>query len=358
MNKKTVIICIVAAVLGLGVRVGTMVMKSNRTPEPIIGTDKPVVKKQSINPYFEVYDEENNFEFYDEEDIGYVEGYSEDAENFPFEAWKRYVVEDDNQVSDDYQELTDSRNTEYDYGFRDFFLGYKGYEVLSRDGDKMISVPRTEENSYDRNIILTDLGLHYIQLDGNIPNCEQLNQEIADWCLRGKYHFENAVSYDLDEGTELAKSSPHFVEVFHRSDMYVTYNSDKYICLALVIFDYRDYDQHPIMQNLLIDIENGVIIENASLLSLDEGFNEKFKEVVEDSFEDDWYIRYMDDEEMTSYFKGEKAMKPIVCLFDDRIELGLCYGYEQSEIDDYDPQGFLTVDVNDELMEYINIVKE
>ncbi|MCF0114829.1 MAG: hypothetical protein HUJ56_05700 [Erysipelotrichaceae bacterium] len=362
MNKKTVIICVVAALCGLGVRFGINALKGNN---PVFDggsirisdddDDDEVEMVLCNHGHYYQYNEDAKFTYYDDDNLGFVEGSSSDVTDFPFEDWKGYVVEDNGAISDPFQDLNDNRSDAYGYSFKDYYVGYLGRVVFDKDSDGFKAIPRNEENSYDKNRLIEDLGLHYIQLDEKVTNYEELNQLIRDWALRGTYQFENTVSFSNEEGNELLENGDHFVEVFNRSEMYVTYNDDKYISIALFVQDERDFDDHYLLKSMIIDVQEGVVIASPSLIKVDEGLCTAFKDAISDEYDDEWYFDYMEEEVMMKYFKGEMMYDPIVLIFPDHYELGVCYGYNPEEIEDYDPSGFITVDVTDSLMEYLQL---
>ena len=112
----------------------------------------------------------------------------------------------------------------------------------------------------------------YPQLSGDIPNLDQLNQEIYDRCASDYLNYLNG-------------SSPYSQYVFERilfaTDSYITYNDGKKMSILLDCAVHTD-DYWNCLDSYIyainIDLEKGKIIENDQILDMDEAFAKEFRE--------------------------------------------------------------------------------
>lgn len=127
-----------------------------------------------------------------------------------------------------------------------------------------------------------DIVINYLELKGDsIPNVEQLNEALKKEALYYVDNFSDSFLVDYSDGYEVYITS------------YVTYNDEH---LASIVMDeyiamdeyYYRVDLYPIN----IDVKNGVILDNDSILKIDEAFAAEFRRR---NNEQNGHIDYLDD---------------------------------------------------------------
>lgn len=126
-----------------------------------------------------------------------------------------------------------------------------------------------------------DIVINYLELKGNeIPNIEQLNQELEAQAL---YYTE-----DFLKDTYYAEYGESFAAYI---SSYVTYNDEDIVSIVLDEYVAIDDMYHVDLYSINIDLKNGVILDNGSLLQIDEEFAEEFRRR---SNEQNGHIDYLD----------------------------------------------------------------
>lgn len=126
-------------------------------------------------------------------------------------------------------------------------------------------IHKTYSNEDEENDV--DIVINYLQLKGEaIPNLEQLNQELEAQAL---YYTE-----DFLKDTYYAEYGESFAAYI---SSYVTYNDEEMVSIVLDEYVAVDDMYHVDLYSINIDLKNGVILDNESLLQIDEEFAAEFR---------------------------------------------------------------------------------
>lgn len=169
--------------------------------------------------------------------------------------------------------------------------------------------------SPDKNITIR---LAYIQLDGDIPNLDQLNEQILSYSsyLAG-YYFENYSEEDIYDG---------WVDM--STDSYVVYNDENKMSIVLDENWNIDEEYSMDLYAINIDLETGMILDNNTVLDFTDELSAKFRER---SNEQNGIVEGMEaltDGEITEFLSDTSSS--IVFYTPIGMEVGYNYFYEGS----------------------------
>lgn len=244
--------------------------------------------------------EEYNFDF-DDDDRGsdrngndyYNDDYFDD-----------YFYDDGHQYDHDHY---------YDYDDDDFYDGYDfdndgGYND-DADDDRYYSLHNEirndlpysvemEEYEYETTYENVDIRVIYPIVKGkDIPNLDKINSTIKD-------EVDFITEYFEDEYQDyMSDDSDYFTGV---STGYVAYMDEDKLS---IVFDENissRYFSDVFLYSLNIDMENGIILDNESLLSIDDDFSVDFRKrsKIQNSEASTDYLAMMTDQEITKHFKS------------------------------------------------------
>lgn len=147
-----------------------------------------------------------------------------------------------------YEPFVDCIDTSYDYRLSRHFLTYS--------------------NVVDEVIVNADIA--YIQFEGDtIPNEDELNRRILEMTANDFWGY-------LQGQTSLAYIPS---EVNFMVDSFIPYNDGEKMSILLDVNTYLDgYREEHYIYAINIDLVNGEIMDNASILKIDEDFGEMFRE--------------------------------------------------------------------------------
>ena len=151
----------------------------------------------------------------------------------------------DSFVGEYYESLCDSIDYEVKYG-----VDREYYEYISEEGNVTFKIA-------------------YIQLEGDIPNLDQLNQEIKDTtCYYLDSYFE---SYQADEEYQ------GYIEYY--IDSYIPYNDNSKMSIVLDESWSVDGDSGFTLYGINIDLEKGSILPNDSMITITETLANEFRTI-------------------------------------------------------------------------------
>ena len=167
------------------------------------------------------------------------EGIWEEEQTEPYEEEQEYVPSPDDEY---YYELTNYINTDVPYS------------LVSK------SYVNGEENE------AVDIIISYYELKGeDIPNLESLNDALETAAL---YYAE-----EFPKGSYYAEYGSRYAAYI---TSYVTYNDEDIVSIVMDEYVMADEEYHVDLYAINIDLKNGVILDNNSLLKIDESFAEDF----------------------------------------------------------------------------------
>lgn len=152
--------------------------------------------------------------------------------------------------------------------------------------------------TYEDSELNVDIVIHYLELRGDsIPNVEQLNQAIKKEALYYVEDFSDAFFPESCENYEVYTTS------------YVTYNDEDMVSIVMdeyVAVDTYFYrvDLYPIN----IDVKNGVILDNNSILEIDEEFAAKFRSRNQEQNGSVEYVDALSDEALADQLKDKNSV--------------------------------------------------
>lgn len=157
-----------------------------------------------------------------------------------------------------------------------------------------------------------DIVINYVELEGDIPNIDKLNEALEKVAL---YYAEDFAkdSYYAEFGDSYA--------VYITS--YVTYNDDDIV--SIVMDEYVNVDDQYLVDlyPINIDVKNGVILDNVGLIQIDEAFAGEFRRRNEEQNGTVEYLDELTDEELAAYLQDGSSM--IAYYTPLGMEIGLNY---------------------------------
>ena len=194
---------------------------------------------------------------------------------------------------DDYDDYEDWRDDEV-YGYEpdedyvpspDDEYYYGPCEFINKDVDYSF-ITKTYTNEDPENDI--DVVVNYPELKGeNIPNLSQLNEAIEKAALYYAMDFPKESYY-----AEFGESYAAYITA------YVTYNDDEIISIVMDEYVVTDDDYYVDLYPLNIDVKNGVVLDNGSLLQIDEDFAKEFRKRNDKQNGEVEYLDSLSDEEL------------------------------------------------------------
>lgn len=210
-------------------------------------------------------------------------------------------AEEDDEYDD--EEYVPSPDDEYYYGPCDAINEDVSYKIVPKTYDK---------SEADSDVIIQ---VNYYLLEGDsIPNVDKLNEAIEKVSL---YYAEDFLS-----STGVAEYGESY---YAWVDSYVTYNDEDMISIVLDENIYLDGDSLVDLYCINIDLKNGLILDNTSMVNLDEAFA---AELRRRSDEQNGHIDYLDqlsDKELLEKLRDKNA---IISFF---TPLGMEIGINYSE---------------------------
>lgn len=230
---------------------------------------------------------------------------------------------DDDYFYDDYDyPFGDDFPYDYDYDYDDFFGGDNGGDV---DDDRYYSLHneirddlqysiKLEDYRYDTTYENVDIQVTYPVIEGqDVPNLDKLNGAIKDEVdFITEYFEEEYQDYMLDDDDYFMATSTG----------YVTYMDEEKMSVAFSEYIYSDYYNDVFVYCINIDMENGIILDNESLLNTDDDFSVEFRKRSDVQNGEISYLTAMTDQEITKHFKSSDI---IVFYIPQGMEIGFNY---------------------------------
>lgn len=269
--------------------------------------------------------EEYEFDDYDDDDWDYNHN-GEDYDDYYDDDY--FYNEYDYPFGDDYP---------YEYDYYDFF-GDDNDNGGSVDDDRYYSLHneirddlqysvKLEDYRYDTTYENVDIQVTYPVITGeNVPNLDKLNgaiKEEVDFIT--EYFEEEYQDYMLDD-------EDYFMAT---STGYVTYMDEEKLSIAFSEYIYSDYYNDVFVYCINLDMENGIILDNESLLNTDDAFSVEFRKRSDNQNGEISYLTAMTDQEITRHFKSSDI---IVFYIPQGMEIGFNYdaGWVTVTYEDYE----------------------
>lgn len=220
----------------------------------------------------------------------------------PFEEWtekapKTGAVEE----GEYYGDIRDAVRTDLKYS-----IEWKNYEFEGNSDTVMIAVD-------------------YPVIEGDIPNLEIVNQTLADETKYFEEYYAEYAKYMMPE------------EVFGvYAEGFVTYMDEERMSVVFRETIYTDYWTDCGLFCVNIDMENGVVLDNGSILAIDDEFAVDFRMRCKAQNGDISTLNYLTDQELVQYLTN--AGTSIVFYTPLGMEVGVNYGenYATATYKDYE----------------------
>lgn len=147
----------------------------------------------------------------------------------------------------------------------------------------------------------------------NIPNLEHINDVIAEEIDLFKDYFEEEYASYMDD------DDSYFSAI---SSGYVTYMDEEKLSIVFSEYIYTDYYNEAFLYSINVDMENGVILDNENMLSVDDEFSVEFRTRSDAQNGEITYLTAMTDQEITDYFNSSNI---IVFYTPKGMEIGFNY---------------------------------
>ncbi len=160
-----------------------------------------------------------------------------------------------------------------------------------------------------------DIYITYPVIAGdNVPNLDSLNRTIMD-----EVDFLKGVADDAEEGVDVYLSAESYVTYMDEEKLSIVFQEDLYL-------DYGDSGQSVdyYLYSLNIDMENGVVLDNRSMVHTDDDFSVDFRQRSDEQNGEIDYLTSLSDQEITDYFKSDDI---IVFYTPLGMEIGFNYEY-------------------------------
>lgn len=202
------------------------------------------------------------------------------------------------------------------------------YYTLHDDIKKDLSYSvEFEHYEYDTDNDNVEIMVSYPVIKGEkVPNLKHLNSVIAEEIDLFKDYFEEEYADYMDE------YNGYFSAL---SSGYVTYMDEEKMSIAFAEYIYTDYYNEAFLYSINIDMENGVILENENMLSIDDDFSVEFRKKSDVQNGEIIYLTGMTDQEITDHFNSSNI---IVFYTPKGMEIGFNYeeGWVTVTYEDYD----------------------
>lgn len=279
---------------------------------------------------YDDYDDYNYDDYDDNYDYNYDDDYNYDEEDYESDYDEDY---DPMEFVDDI-DWDDTLWKKEPHNYEPGEVGDDVYYQMCNCIDKKVSYQTNYENyeyvDEDRNVCIR---INYYQLDGDIPNLDEIN-----------YKLENTALIYADQYLD---NKNQYEEVFEEEgygyvatvDAYVTYNDEQTVSVV-----YDEYFENAIridrkIYTINIDLETGNILKNTDILDVTDEFVADYRELCIEQNGDVPAMGYFNDDELKEFFVDEGSL--ILYYTPCGLEAGINYETE----DDY--YGWVTATLND-----------
>lgn len=203
---------------------------------------------------------------------------------------------------------------DYDYGYDyDFDYDNDQYYTLHDDikSDLSYSVDFDEyEYTEDEKVVIR---VSYPVIDGkDVPNLKHLNDAVQEEVELFKDYLKEYEGYLDNEDSFFSAVSMG----------YVTYMDEEKLSIVFSENIYTDLYSNAYLYSINIDMENGVILENENMLSIDDDFSVEFRTKSDIQNGEIVYLTGMTDQQITDYFNSSNV---IVFYTPKGMEIGFNY---------------------------------
>ena len=215
------------------------------------------VERRKKNKDPEPDDRDDDDDDYDDDDY-----YDDDW----YDDWYDDYYDDDwyDDYDDEYYDLHDDIRWDLSYS-----VDFEDYEIDDGDIAVLISYPVIEGD--------------------DVPNLRKLNQAIQD-----EVGFLQDLGSDADEGEGFTLIAL----------VYVTYMDEEKLSIVFDERIYTDYKEDYYLYSLNIDMENGVVLDNQSLINANDDFSIEFRERSDIQNGESIPLSRMTDQEITKHFNS------------------------------------------------------
>ncbi len=249
-------------------------------------------EKQDIRR--EVYD------FNDDSDFNYHDRNDDYDFDYDDDSYDDYFNYDDFYDGDYYEDA------EYDDRY------YNLHDEIRSDLSYQVEVEEFEyESEYENVIVIASIPV----ISGeNVPNLDKINKAIRAEVDDMTTLFEEEYESHIKESEE---------NYFMASLLgYVTYMDEDKLSIAYQEEMYNDRTGGVYLRSINIDMKNGVVLDNADILAVDDDFSVEFRQKSDEQNGEISYLTYMTDQQITDYFKSDDI---IVFYTPKGMEIGFNY---------------------------------
>ena len=235
-----------------------------------------------------------------------------------------------------------SFDDDYDYGYD--YDDYDYDDNHNYDDDKYYTLHDDIKNNlsysidydyyeYDTDYEYVSIVVTYPVIKGkDVPNLDKLNEVIQEEKTFFTDYFE-------EEYEQYVKNNDNgYFDAFVTG--YVTYMDEEKLSIVFSESVYSEYYDHAYLYCINIDMENGVVLDNEDMLSIDDDFSVDFRTRSDEQNGEISYLTAMTDQQITDYFNSPDV---IVFYTPQGMEIG--FNYEQ---------GWVTV-TYDEYEKYLKV---
>ena len=242
--------------------------------------------------YFDDYDyHDDDYDYY-----GYPYDYDYDYDyDYPY--GNDYPYDNDDYFDDD-----------HDYDSDEYYTLHNDIK------DNLSYSVKMEEYEYDTTYENVYILVDYPVIEGkDVPNLEKLNSTI-------KEEIDFITEYFEEEYQEYYNDSSDYF--YAQSTGYVTYMDEEKLSIAFSEYIYSGYYNDVYLYGINIDLENGIVLENENILSIDDDFSVDFRRRSDIQNDEISYLTVMSDQEITKYFNSSDI---IVFYTPQGMEIGFNY---------------------------------
>ena len=240
--------------------------------------------------------------------------------------YPEFYSDEENPVAGNYSQ---GAFNEDDYSYTDKETGAKYYKELKnaiRD-DLNYSVS-WQEYKYKTDYENVSIQASYPKLVGeNIPNLDYINDYIFDEVEFWTESFEEYVN----EGYFFEDD-----EFYLNSTVYVTYMDEEKISMVYSEYGETDGSTMYYLYSVNVDVQNGVILDNASIINMDDEFAVEFRERNREQNDADGYIDELSDQEIVEYLNSPSMGVVFYTPLGLEVGINLDYGWYTVTFRDYE----------------------
>ncbi|MCM1123986.1 MAG: hypothetical protein NC416_15500, partial [Eubacterium sp.] len=224
----------------------------------------------------------------------------------------RYDNNDDNDYDYRYDDHHGGYNYDDNYGYDDYGYddNYDYDDTYNYDDDEYYTLhDDIKENlsysvyfdyyEYDTSYENVDIMIFYPVIedaDKSVPNVDKLNSTIqSEIDFLVEYFEDEYEDYFVDDEDGYFQAT---------STGYVTYMDEEKMSIVFSESIYSDYYYDAFLYSINIDMENGVILDNESMLNTNDDFSVEFRQKSDIQNGEISYLTRMSDQEITDHFNS------------------------------------------------------